>query len=223
MGGPLVSLLAALGEGDWLRALADLIVLALLLGVAFPLHELAHALAARYLGDHTAEYEGRITLNPLVHLDPIGALMLALAGFGWAKPVPVNPYRLRPEPRIGGAIVALAGPLMNLALAVGFAVVFQVAGVLRTTTPVGALPLLLQMVGTTGVVLNIFLALFNLVPVPPLDGSRLLAALFPEASEFLLYRLGQYGFLIIILLSVSGVLGMVIGPPARFLINILLG
>lgn len=101
MGGPLPSLLNALGQGDWLRALADLIVLVLLLGVAFPLHELAHALSARALGDPTADYEGRVTLNPLVHLDPIGALMFALAGFGWAKPVLSIPIGCVPTRGLG--------------------------------------------------------------------------------------------------------------------------
>lgn len=222
MGGPLIGVLQGLADGDAATVIAELIVLALLLLIAFPFHELAHAVVAKWLGDDTAERLGRITLNPLKHLDPIGSILFAISGFGWAKPVPVNAYRLNGNPRTSFAIVALAGPVSNLLLAAVFAVIFRVlepsfAGMDVTTGR------LLQFALISAISLNVFLALFNLIPVPPLDGSRLLAALLPESGQSIVDQLERYGFIILIGLSATGLLGRIIIPPANALMRILIG
>jgi Zn-dependent protease len=145
------------------------------------IHEVSHGYMARYLGDHTAEYEGRLTLNPLKHLDPFGSLFLPaltyfLVGFtvGWAKPVPYNPYNLRPS-RWSEALVAAAGPASNLAVALIFGLVVRGGN--------GSLSASL-VAGMAGIVLvNVALALFNLVPIVPLDGSKILFALLPQDAQ----------------------------------------
>jgi Zn-dependent protease len=220
MNGPLVSLINGLASGDLALILSALIILVLLLGVAFPVHELAHAAAARYLGDDTAERLGRITLNPLAHLDPWGTLLFALTGFGWARPVPVNPYRLRGDPRWSFALVALAGPASNLLLAVLFAALFRSFSAIAEPGFIGNVA---QIVLFIAVQLNIFLALFNLIPVPPLDGSRLLAALLPEQGQIWMDQLERYGFLILFALAATGLLGQLISAPAALLGRTMLG
>ncbi len=221
MNGPLIGIFDGLANGDVVLILSQLIVLVLLLGVAFPIHELAHALTARQLGDDTSERLGRITLNPLAHLDPFGTLLFALTGFGWAKPVPVNTYRLRGNPRTSFAVVALAGPISNLLLAALFALLF------RLTLPFAnrdSLPTdVLLFAFSVAVQLNIFLAFFNLIPIPPLDGSRLLTALLPDQGQAWMDQLERYGFIILIALSATGVLGQLIVRPATLLSRTLLG
>ncbi len=220
MNGPLVSLINGLASGDLALILSALIILVLLLGVAFPVHELAHAAAARYLGDDTAEQLGRITLNPLAHLDPWGTLLFALTGFGWAKPVPVNHYRLRGDPRWSFALVALAGPASNLLLAVLFAALFRSFSAIAEP---GFISGVAQIALFVAVQLNIFLALFNLIPVPPLDGSRLLAALLPARGQIWMDQLERYGFLILFALAATGLLGQLISAPAALLGRTMLG
>jgi Zn-dependent protease len=221
MGGPLVGLLQGISTGNWYIVFAELIVLVLLLLIAFPIHELAHAVTARYLGDDTAEKLGRITLNPLKHLDPFGSLLFALTGFGWAKPVPVSLWRLRGNPRTSFAIVALAGPASNIVLAIIFALLFRLTeGSISRDNDVGRM---IQFALLTAVNLNIFLALFNLIPVPPLDGSRLLAAILPDQGQAIVDQLERYGFLILIALSATGILSRIIVPPANFLLRLFTG
>ena len=156
------------------------------------LHELAHAFVAWRLGDPTAKQEGRLTLNPLVHMDPIGTLMFVVTGlaaglpFGWAKPVPVNPGYFR-RPKEGMAIVAIAGPLMNFLVAlVCFAVIRHVD---MSTQTFEVLRL--------AWIVNVVLGLFNLIPVPPLDGSRVLGVLMGDATYVRWVSLDQYGMLIV--------------------------
>lgn len=221
MNGPLVGIFNGLAGGDVVLILSQLIVLILLLGVAFPIHELAHALTARQLGDDTSERLGRITLNPLAHLDPFGTLLFALTGFGWAKPVPVNTYRLRGNPRTSFAIVALAGPISNLLLAGLFALLFRLT--LSFAGRDSLLTNVLLFAFSVAVQLNIFLALFNLIPIPPLDGSRLLTALLPDQGQVWMDQLERYGFIILIALSATGVLGQLIVRPATLLSRTLLG
>jgi len=221
MGGPLVGVLQGIQTGNYILVFANIIVLVLLLLIAFPIHELAHAVTARYLGDDTAEKLGRITLNPLRHLDPLGTLFFCLTGFGWAKPVPVSIWRLRGNPRTSFAIVALAGPASNIVLAIFFAVLFRLVepGVTRSNE-VGQMILYALL---TAVNLNIFLALFNLIPIPPLDGSRLLAAVLPDQGQTIVDQLERYGFIILIALSATGILSRLIVPPANFLLQLFTG
>lgn len=220
-GGPLGTILQGIESGRMDLVFGSLITLVLLLLIAFPLHELAHAVTARWLGDDTAERLGRVTLNPLKHLDPIGSILFVLTGFGWAKPVPVSMYRLRGNPRTSFAIVALAGPLTNLALAAIFAVFFRIlAPALGLDNTLGQM---LAFSLVTAVSLNVLLAVFNLIPVPPLDGSRLLAALLPDQGQTLMDQLERWGFFIIIALSATGILSQLINPPVNLLTRTFLG
>jgi Zn-dependent protease len=194
----------------------------LILLIALPVHELAHALAAYRLGDMTARDFGRLSLNPLDHLDPIGALMIMLGGFGWAKPVPVNPYGLyrSRNSTIGFALVALAGPVSNLFLAALFAVPFR----LRLMPSGLPSQLLLEFI-----FVNVALAVFNLIPIPPLDGSRVAVAVLPQQWGEYIMRLEQYGIFIILGLFLLGgwtgfdVIGMLMNPPLLFLSHLILG
>ena len=221
MGGPLVGILQGIQSGNWYIVFAELIVLVLLLLIAFPIHELAHAVTARALGDDTAERLGRITLNPLKHLDPFGTILFALTGFGWAKPVPVSVWRLQGNQRTSFAIVALAGPVSNIILAIIFAVLFRI--VQPGVTQGDQFGQMVMFALLTAVNLNIFLALFNLIPIPPLDGSRLLAAILPDQGQAIVDQLERYGFIILLALSATGVLGRLIIPPANFLLQLFTG
>ena len=163
--------------------------------IALTFHEYAHGWVADRLGDRTARQYGRLTLNPMKHLDPIGTLMLFVASFGWAKPVPVNPYNLRVDPKQGMLYVALAGPLTNAILvfiAIAFSAAFSsfITGFVRDFV-------------VMFILINIVLAVFNMIPIPPLDGSRILAGILPGDSEWM-YRIEQYGFIILIILIFTG-------------------
>ncbi len=182
---------ARFGDPGYLLALAVIFVFAL------PLHELAHAWVAERLGDPTPRLYGRVTMNPMAHLDPIGALMLVLAGFGWARPVPVNPLYLRYGPRVGMALVAGAGPLTNLFLA-GLGILAY-----RTVVEIGTLPLglIVPFLGAW-IFINIGLAVFNMIPLPPLDGYQVLRGLLPPDLAYAYARLEAYGPLALLLFLV---------------------
>ena len=176
--------------------------------VAVTVHELAHGLVADRLGDPTARVQGRLTLNPLPHIDPLGAVAFLLAGFGWAKPVPVNAYNLR-HPRRDMAWIAAAGPLSNFAVAF----VGLVAVVLIQRLGLGAF--VAEPLG--GVLFAVFrfnlaLGIFNLIPLPPLDGGHFLPYFLPRASWTTLHQLEQYGPMILLLLVMTGATRYVIGP-----------
>ncbi len=166
-----------------LPSLAALLVILL---VGFPIHELSHAFVAYRLGDNTAKNQGRVTLNPLKHLDPLGSILLLVTHFGWAKPVPVNPYHLRYGPRVGHALVSAAGPISNLLMASIVAVVYRV-GLLENASQ-GVLDFVY-----TFVVINCTLFLFNLIPLPPLDGFAVLNGLVGARISAVLQPLQAYG------------------------------
>jgi len=184
--------------------------------LAITLHEAAHGYAAKRLGDLTAYQEGRITPNPLKHIDPIGTLvvpavlLIASGGklaFGWAKPVPVNFSRLR-NPKRDMFWVAAAGPAVNLFMAIGWAIVFKIV----VTSPVNYFtdPALAMAQG--GIVINLVLMVLNLLPIPPLDGGRIAVSLLPNSMAYSLARLEPYGLLIIMLLMVTDILGSIMYP-----------
>ncbi len=214
----------------------QLIAFLLALLVAIDIHECAHAWMANELGDPTARYQGRLSLNPLVHLDPLGTLMMLFSvfygfGIGWGKPVPVNPVYLRYGPRLGMALVSVAGPLSNLLLATVAAVPLRVA--IATGTPI---PDLLALLLSVMVSVNIGLALFNLLPIAPLDGHSVLIGVLSTiragwayAWTTALERMRLQGPLIFIILIMIdqvlpfSILGLVLGPPYRLLHHLLLG
>jgi len=187
---------------------------------AITLHEAAHGYVARHFGDLTAHAEGRVSLNPLRHIDPFGTVALPLillavsklfggAGFlfGWAKPVPVNFANLR-HPKRDMLWVAAAGPLSNLAMALGWTLVTKVG--LAIEGSYFARPLALM--GAAGVLVNIIIMVLNLLPLPPLDGGRILVSLLPHRLAWRVARVEPYGFFILLLLIFTGVLGIVMWP-----------
>ena len=177
--------------------------------IALTFHEYAHGRVAYWLGDKTAYYAGRLTLNPLPHIDWIGFLMLVFLRFGWAKPVPVNPVNLRKTSmKTGMLLVSVAGPLMNMLLALSGMIMLRLA--LNYLT--GETAYLLVQLLVPFIYINLVLAIFNLVPVPPLDGSKILAGILPDSWGTLVYRYGNYGYALLLLLVFTGLIGKVLGP-----------
>ncbi|HEX16272.1 MAG TPA: site-2 protease family protein [Deltaproteobacteria bacterium] len=201
----------------------SIMVVPILAAVTF--HEVAHGWVADRLGDPTPRLAGRLTLNPIKHLDPIGTLVFFVTRMiGWARPVPINPLNFR-DPRRGMMWVALAGPAANVVLAMGCGVLYRTL----TSLPVSAaspfanvlIPLVLML--HIGVVVNLGLALFNLIPVPPLDGGRILAGLLPRERAEVLSRIEPYGFLILLLLIFGGVVRIFLYPAIELGVKLLIG
>ena len=196
--------------------------------VAFTFHELGHALTAHIFGDRTPESDGRLSLNPLKHIDPVGALLLLFTGFGWAKPVMVNKYVLERRSSAAPMLVALMGPLSNFLLAVIAAIPLRL-GFVQYSNPSGNFfPTAYQFVNEF-IFINLLLMLFNLLPIAPLDGEKVLIHFLPyEGQEFLL-RLRPYGPMILMALIFLAplvgidILGIVIGIPITYLYRLLIG
>jgi Zn-dependent protease len=200
--------------------LTTLTYLAITMVIALTVHEFAHAWTADQLGDDTPRLNGRLTLNPLAHLDPLGSLMLLLAGFGWAKPVPVNPYALNRRTPAGMMLVAAAGPFSNLVLAILASLPFR-AGLLD---PFGFASGLLRVF----IYINLILLFFNLIPVFPLDGEKVAMYLLPPSGQDTLQRLRPYGPMILMGLILVGrfapidIFGILIHQPVQAVFNLLL-
>jgi Zn-dependent protease len=202
-------------DGD-LNQVQRIIVWALPVLFAITVHEVAHGWVAKKLGDPTAEMMGRLTLNPIKHIDPIGTvvlplLMLWMGGFvfGWAKPVPITWENLK-HPKRDVALVAVAGPGANLIMAVMWALIMKLAIMLMPVSPWLARPLLLM--GAAGVLINLVLMALNLLPLPPLDGGRILTGILPGPWAWKLSRIEPYGILILLALLLTGILGQILGP-----------
>ncbi len=194
--------------------------------VAIDIHEFCHAWMADQLGDPTPRYQGRLTLNPLAHLDPLGTLMLLIARFGWGRPVPVNPYNLRNGPKSGMAMVSFAGPLANLITAALLALPMR-WGLVTPRLGGGVIPSL-HMVITTTILVNIILAVFNLIPIAPLDGFRVAVGLLPFRWAYTLSQYERYGPLILMLLIMPGFFGVnilfwLMGPVIQLFWSLLTG
>ena len=205
-----------------------IIILAPSILLAVTVHEVAHGWVADRLGDKTARLQGRLTLNPLKHLDLVGTIVFFLTHMiGWAKPVPVNPYNFR-NPRKGMLWVALAGPLSNLVLAVCCAVVHYALGTISVMPFLSEQRFLsfivepLYTMSSVAVRINVGLAIFNAVPVPPLDGSKILAGVLPASLAAGYARVERFGFLILILLLITGVIDALVFPVIRTVTDILL-
>jgi len=198
--------------------------------LAITLHEAAHGYVAKYFGDMTAYMEGRVSLNPLRHIDPFGtvALPLILLGltklfgggiiFGWAKPVPVNFANLR-HPKRDMLWVAAAGPLSNFVMALFWALLVKIG----LSLPENYFALPLALMGAAGVFFNIIIMVLNLVPLPPLDGGRILVSLLPHRLAWRVARIEPYGFMILILLLLTGVLGTLLWPAIGALMALVAG
>ncbi|HHY33612.1 MAG TPA: site-2 protease family protein [Firmicutes bacterium] len=194
--------------------LASILVTLPVILLSLTVHEYAHAAAANALGDPTAKWQGRLTLNPLAHLDVFGTLALILTQrFGWAKPVPVNPAYFK-DWRRGMMVVGVAGPLANVALA------FLMALPLRLGIH---MPLWLMRLVISGIVINLGLAAFNLIPIPPLDGSRLLLGVLRGKNLYIYHQLESYGSFILLLLVFSGATRIIMGPIINLLALLVLG
>ncbi len=205
-----------------------IIIAAIPILLAITVHEASHGYAAKYFGDLTAEKLGRISLNPLKHIDPLGTLLLPAITlifggvlFGWAKPVPVNFGNLR-NPKKDMLWVAAAGPASNLVMAIGWSLLL---GYIKYALSKGnfspAFPYLLQMC-FIGVSINVVLMVLNLLPMPPLDGGRIAVSLLPNNLAFKLAQVEKYGFVILIVLMFTGVLNLIIGPFIDFFQSIIL-
>lgn len=205
--------------------IVQLIILAPPLLLALTVHEFAHGYVAYRLGDPTAKDLGRLTLNPLKHLDPLGTLAFFIIKIGWAKPVPVNPTYFR-NPRKDMLWVALAGPAVNLVLAIVSALATKVVWFIAANIPYSqlaeAILVPLNQVLIASVWINLVLCIFNFLPIPPLDGSKILAGILPPDMARSYASVERYGFIIILVLAFSGLLSKMIMPVISFARNILL-
>ncbi|WP_457572365.1 site-2 protease family protein [Desulfovulcanus sp.] len=194
----------------------------LLLGITC--HEVAHGYVAYLLGDPTAKNAGRLTLNPLKHLDPVGTLVLILTRrIGWAKPVPINPSYFK-DIRQGILLVSLAGPAANFVLAILFFLLFKLVNFLIPFSSAQVNQVFFAPLGlifSAGTMVNIILAVFNLFPIPPLDGSKIIASFLPSSIAAKYMRLEKFGFLILIILVFTGVLHKVFNVIVTFIYNLL--
>jgi len=193
---------------------------------AITLHEVAHGWVASWFGDPTAKFLGRLSVNPIKHVDPIGTILVPILMllysnfiFGWAKPVPVDPRNLR-NPRRDMALVALAGPLSNLLMAFFWGLIAKM-GMLSMDAGNTWLGIPLSQMGMAGIMINVVLAVLNIIPVPPLDGGKIFASLLPPRMAYQLSVIEPYSFFILIFLIISGVLNKVMGPIVLLLANVI--
>ncbi len=197
---------------DFQRIITDLPYTLLTLAIAFTVHEFAHAYAAYKFGDMTAKNQGRLTLNPLRHIDPIGAIFIILVGFGWARPVPVNRFFFK-NPRMNSIVVSVVGPLSNLVLAFIGVLLFYIIGITGVYLPEYVDTFLNIFVG-----LNVVLFVFNLLPFPPLDGYRIIEDLVPVDMRPKMTQYEQYGALLFLILVITPLGDYTIYPILRSLV-----
>ena len=196
----------------------DILYVIAALILAFSIHELSHGLMAYWLGDKTAKYDGRLTLNPIKHIDPVGFLMIMFAGFGWAKPVMVNPANFR-YPKQDMALTAVAGPISNFIFA--FASVMILYPLMIYGGRGEGVQIAINFLNLL-IFYNVLLGIFNLLPIPPLDGSKLFSIILPDRAYFNFIDFGsRFGIFILLALVITGALGRIMGPIIWFVIQML--
>ena len=208
--------------------LQSLVIMVTSLIVALSIHEFAHAAAAEYLGDPTARLKGRLTLNPIAHLDIAGSIVfiITLAGslasgsnfvFGWGKPVPVDPYNLD-HPKRDMAIIAIVGPVSNFITAVILSIALHLIQAYQFLPAVPLIPFFVSLL-----MISVTLGVFNLIPIPPLDGSRIMSALLPDdlSRQYNLF-LSQFGFIVLLMLLYTNIIGLILHPVTSSILRILL-
>lgn len=211
------SLLSYLRSGMYFEAVIAVLSRCFVVFCCTPIHEFAHALIADKCGDHTAKARGRLTINPLAHLDPIGTIMIFLVGIGYAKPVPVNPARLK-HPRRDMALIALAGPASNLIMS--FLCIFVYYGINRFA-PVSTVTNAVLTFFYFASMVNVSLAVFNLLPIPPLDGAKIWGSILPDKIYFKIMSYERYIMIGLMILLFLGVFNSIISAVSGFLINIM--
>lgn len=203
------------GGHSMLEILAGVFASLFVVFCTLPFHEYAHAFVATKLGDQTARLSGRLSLNPMRHIDPLGALMIVLVGFGYAKPVPVNPRNFK-NPKVGMALTALAGPGANLLMAIVFLLLKNIILLFPTSNPI---VLALAYFFIFAASINIGLAVFNLLPIPPLDGSRILQLIIPSKYYFKFLQYERYVVIVVFVLLLTGILSRPLGYLQTLLYN----
>lgn len=205
--------------GSASNLLFRVVVRAIVAFTALPLHEASHAYVASKLGDDTARNQGRLTLNPMVHLDLMGTILLLFAGFGWAKPVPINPRNFK-NPKAGMALSSLAGPVSNVLLAYVLLLIYKllvISGIGFVNSFTSTFLMIINIMLTT----NIYLAVFNLLPIPPLDGSRILFYFLPTKYYFKIMQYEQYIMIAVFVVLITGVLDVPLGILASAILRVL--
>ncbi len=182
--------------------------------IAITFHEFAHAFVADKLGDDTPRRQGRLSLNPFAHLDPIGSIMLIFAGFGWGKPVEINSRNFNRNIKmpVAEAMVAAAGPIMNFILAIIFAVIYAIIWKFAPTFMVNQIGFIIMLMIQSCIAINLGLGIFNLIPLPPLDGSKIVMGFLPYNAKNWVQQYGQYFYIAFVVIWVTGIAGIIISP-----------
>ena len=182
--------------------------------IAITFHEFAHAFVADKLGDDTPRKQGRLSLNPFAHLDPIGSIMLIFAGFGWGKPVEINSRNFNRNIKmpVAEAMVATAGPIMNFILAIIFAVIYAIIWKFAPIFMVNQIGFIIMLIIQSCIVINLGLGIFNLIPLPPLDGSKIVMGFLPYNAKNWVQQYGQYFYIAFVVIWVTGIAGRIISP-----------
>ena len=211
----MLSIFSYMRDGNYLGAVISVLSRCFVVFCCLPIHELSHGLVAYWLGDDTAKLKGRLTLNPLAHLNPLGTIMLLLVGVGYAEPVPVNPRNFK-NPKGGMALTALAGPMSNLLMGWVSIWLFYICNAYISNSTFGSAVTFFFLYAAK---INVMLAVFNLLPIPPLDGSKILAGLLPSKAYFKYMQYERYVMIALFVLLLTGVLNGVISFLTGILIN----
>ncbi len=214
-----MSIFSYLRTGEYLEAILLILSRSFIVFCCLPIHELAHGYIAYRLGDETAKYKGRLTFNPFAHLNPIGTIMIFLFGIGYANPVPVNPARLK-HPRRDMALISLAGPASNLIMAFISGFIFTALN--SAVSSYGSVLWAVAYFFYYAAIVNVTLAVFNLIPIPPLDGSKILASVLPDKIYFKYMQYERYVMIVLMLLLFTGFLDRPIGFLANAVMYIIL-